>query len=189
MMDAIQLIAQEFTTGNFFEFGTADEYMQRVDSAMQRIQHSPDRIRFLGHLLIDLDRQAKQHRKQCTKPAGKCNLEKNLMKVSYFLEQESLRYGAPAVADRFTPKEEESALDMLRHVLNNQEQLKAGQGVIAEEIEELKELMGILGKRKWYRLFAGSLLNWAGSEVTSQLLGPGLAEEINAVLGQVKALN
>ncbi|MCL4281592.1 MAG: hypothetical protein KJZ58_04945 [Flavobacteriales bacterium] len=183
-MNVIRQLAEEFTKKNRNYYESKD-YLPKARQAAHEIDSRKDRIDFLTILLEDQVKWIMEHRAtNCTSP--NCSYEKAYPKNSYFLNQELARLGVNVDEDAFTPEERDSMLDRLDQILKDLEQIRDGQGIIAQDVEDLKDLM-YLGKRKWKRQFAGTVGDWVAAGMVSEAVAKPLVEKIAGAMGSLSA--
>ena len=90
--------------------------------------------------------------------------------------------------DAFTTEEKNAQSDRLDQILSDLSSLKAGQEAIwtdmQEQLDELRSYF-FLGKKKWYRLAAGTFGEMVTSGVISETVSKGLLGELSKASAQL----
>ncbi|HMN05070.1 MAG TPA: hypothetical protein PKD45_05025 [Flavobacteriales bacterium] len=181
-MNVIRQLAAEFIEENRDYYGSKD-YLPKARQAIHDIDSKADRIQFLSLLLEDQVSWITKHRHDgCDNPD--CSFEKAYIRNHYFLNQELKRIGVRVDEDGFTSEERDTIMDRLDQILNELEQIKDGQGIVAQDVEDLKDLM-YLGKRRWKRQFAATVGEWVGAGMVSKVVVEPLVQEVAVILGSL----
>jgi len=183
-MDVIDQLAQEFLEENL-DFVQSDDFIPKLKQAAEYIDAKADRIRFITGIMEGVTGWIDNHRKDCKQ--ADCYAEGIYRKVSYFLQQELGRLGVVVDEDAFSTQERDAMHEKLEKILNELAQIKEGQGVVAQDVEDLKDLM-YLGKKKWYKQYVGTVSGWVTSGVIKEATAKPLLATMNDMLGQLSAL-
>ena len=183
-MNVIHQLAAEFLEENL-DLMESKEFVPRAKQAALEIHSKADRILFLTLVLEGSTKHIEDHRQGCKAPD--CGPEGAYRKVSYFLQQELAGLDVVIDHNAFTPDERDAIQDRLDTILNELAQVKEGQGIVAGDVEELKDLM-YLGKKKWHRQFTGAVADWVGSGIVSEAVAKPLLDQMGNMLGDLPAL-
>ncbi|QQR85357.1 MAG: hypothetical protein IPJ76_12135 [Flavobacteriales bacterium] len=180
-MSFITQLAERFNEENFDNVDAHGKFISQAKGQISAIDSKRDRIEFLTVVLEENRRRYDEHKPKCGSPSS-CQLNFAHESVGYFLTQELTRLGAVVDEDAFTPEEKDAKSDKLDQVLNDLSSLKAGQGAIwtdmQEQLDELRSYF-FLGKKKWYRLAAGTFGEMVLSGMISESVSKGLLSELN----------
>lgn len=182
-MDVIRQLANEFLERER-DYIEADAFIPKARKAAKEIDAKADRVQFLTLIMQGLTKWYEDHL-PCNET--NCWMDPPYKKASYFLSQELARLDVRVDTNTFTSVERDALLAKLDKVLEELEQIKAGQGVVAEEVEELKDLM-YLGKQKWHRQYVGTVSDWVASGVITEATAKPLLEAIRNALNELPTL-
>lgn len=129
-----------------------------VESKLYSFKRDRDKLDFLKILRQKSVEDLEQHMKTCSG----CGIEKDKKSGIFVLDQEIDQINKyysfePNDNDKFTPKEESETHEKLNKIIDQLNKLGLGQEIIFNEIEELKSHFD-LGKKNWYQLFKGKLI-------------------------------
>jgi len=183
-MDVIRQLADEFMErkrGHIEE----ETFIPKAREAAHEIDAKSDRVKFLTHIMEDVTKWIDKHRLACKKTD--CGPQAAYRKVSYFLNQELARLDVVVDQDAFTTSERDAMHEKLDTILNELAQIKKGQGIVAQDVEDLKDLM-YLGKQKWYRQYVGTVSEWVASGIVEEATAKPLVEAARNLLSLLPAL-
>lgn len=186
-MGFITQLAERFNEDNFDNVEAHQSFIAKAKSQVADIDDKRDRISFLTTVLEENRRRYDEHKPKCSAP-DRCGLNFAHENVGYSLTQELTRLGAVMDEDAFTAEEKDAQSDKLDQILNDLSSLKAGQEVIWTDIQEqLEELRSyfFLGKKKWYRLAAGTFGEMVASGMISESVSKGLLAELGKASAQL----
>ena len=180
-MSFITHLANRFNEDNFDNVEAYPDFIAKAKSQVADIDDKRDRMKFLATILEENRRRYDEHMPKCTAP-DTCRSNFAYESVGYFLTQELTRLGAVMDEDAFTTDEKDVQSDKLDQILEDLSSLKAGQEAIwtdmQEQLEELRSYF-FLGKKKWYRLAAGTLGEMVASGLISETISKGLLAELS----------
>lgn len=180
-MSFITQLAGRFNEENFDNVDAHGEFIAQAKSQVSAIDSENDRIKFLTIVLEENRRRYDQHKPKCQSPST-CHINFAHESVGYFLTQELTRLGAVMDEDAFTADEKDAQSNKLDQILNDLSSLKAGQEAIwtdmQEQLDELRAYF-FLGKKKWYRLAAGTFGEMVASGLIGETVSKGLLSELN----------
>lgn len=186
-MDFIKRKAKDFTDEHFLGgISSADHILSEAKSVVYDIDKGVDKIRFLNFILEKNNADYTEHLKVC-RDKEDCPKNYAYEGVAYYLSQELDRLGAGIDGDTFTEAERNEAESKLDKILKDLNEVKLGQQVIFEELNEMRDLF-FLGKKKWYQLFIGKSVDMTASGIVSETISKQMIEEakrhLPALLGQ-----
>lgn len=168
-MDFIKRKAKDFTDEHFLEgIASADKLVQEARNEILNIDNKSDKIKFLNLVLEKNNLDYLAHLKVCTNKE-ECPANFSYEKITYYLSQELARLGIQIDEDTFTKEEKEATESKLDQILKELNELKLGQQIIFEELNEMRELY-FLGKKKWYQLLVGKGVEMAAGGIISETL-------------------
>lgn len=178
-MDIIERIANQiFTTQIQRGPKPHSEVMSLVKSKIYDINSKNDQIKFLDYLLKNSVLNFSEHMKVCTSPET-CRKNFEYESIIFYLQQELIKLGIILDENTFTDSEIISAESKLEEVLEELKKVKLGQEIIYEdltkEIDELKSYF-FLGKKNWYQLFAGKIVDMTVSGIVSETASKQIIE-------------
>lgn len=180
MKNIANQLAQEFLEKNE-DFVESDQFVPNARAVAHEIDSKSDRIVFLTHIMAHLTRALEKHG-DCGNP--RCTVASSHNKVLYFLKQELARLDVAVNRDPFTSSERDAIFEKLEAILNELAQMKDGQGIVAQDVEDLKDLI-YLGKQKWKRQFAGTITEWVGAGMVSEAWAKPLLNEVGSAVDQM----
>lgn len=183
-MDVIRQFVDEFL-GHHPDFIQSDDFIPKARRFAHDIDAKDDRIKFFTLLMQRITKWIEEHRTQCKK--NDCGFEKTYSRVNYFLQQELSRLNVVVDKDAFTTSEWDAIHAKLDAILNDLDQLKEGQGIVAQDVEDLKDLM-YLGKQKWHRQFVGTVSEWVGAGMVSDAVAKPMVSEMKNAFDQLPGL-
>lgn len=175
-MAFIEKLTARFIESQFDYIESGEPFINKARAESNSIDAKADRIRFLAGLLEEIHRLYDEHKLECTSPHD-CRENFAYENAQYFLTQELGRLDVVIDKDAFTTEEKVDALAKLDRILNELEQLKCGQEIIAADLEELRTLI-YLGKKKWYRQVFGTIGSWTAAGMISETVSKGLLSEL-----------
>lgn len=168
-MDFIKRKAKDFTDEHYL--GGIESVHKLVSEAryiVSDIDNHMDKIKFLNLLLEKNNLNYSEHLKVC-KNKDDCPLNYSYESVAYYLSQELERLGVKLDGDIFTEEEKNQAESKIDQILKDLTEVKLGQQIIFEEINEMRNLY-FLGKKKWYQLIIGKAFEMAASGIVSETI-------------------
>lgn len=183
-MDVIRQLAEEFLDRNL-DLLDSDGFIPKARAAAHDIDAKADRVLFITLVMQGITKPYEAHL-PCNN--ANCGWEGPYQKVSYFLRQELARLDVVIDQDAFTTSERDAMNERLDTILNELALIKEGQGVVAEDVEDLKDLM-YLGKPKWHRQFIGTVSEWVASGMVTEATARPLLGVVRNALNQLPALS
>ncbi len=182
-MSVANQLAEEFweENGNYV---SSDEFIPKARTIAHDIDAKVDRIVFITLIMSKVTASLEEHG-TCGDPS--CRMEPVCKKVLYYLQQELSRMDVVVDQDPFSSRERDAIFEKLEDILNELAQIKEGQGIVAQDVEDLKDLM-YLGKNKWYKQYAGTVTGWVASGMVSEATAKPLMEIMHNALSQLPAL-
>jgi hypothetical protein len=183
-MDPIQIIAEDFVSQHIcYDTPNANELINAAQTELINNNDRLDKIKFLN---IVLEANTAQYERHKSGPTGctslTCGPSKAHTLISYRLGQELTSLGVTIDEDTFTVEEKRIADEKLQEILDGIKTIKNGQQIIYDElvkqINDLKDLQ-YLGKKKWYRQFAGTLVEMVANNVVDEAI-------VKPILGNLK---
>jgi len=183
MMSIPGQLAEEFWEKNG-DYVNSDRFVPGARAMAQEIDAKDDRVVFITRTMEHVFSALEAHGK-CGNPH--CSVESSHNKALYFLKQELSRLDVVVDRDPFTSDERDRIFDKLQTILDELAQVKEGQGIVAQDVEDLKDMM-YLGKRKWKKVFTGTVAEWVGSGIVSEAWAKPLLNEMGSAVDQMLAV-
>lgn len=183
-MNVIRQLAEEFIDQNL-DMVEPRDIVPKARASAGEIDSKADRTVFITLILEAITKEVETHRRTCSRTD--CAYETTFRKVSYFLQQELARLDVVVDQDAFTSSERDSILNKLDSVLRELEQIKAGQAIIAQDVEDLKDLM-YMGKKKWQRQFVGTVSDWVAAGLVSEAVAKPMLGAMREFFNQLPGL-
>jgi hypothetical protein len=173
-MDIVKNRANEYANRIYIWSGyiDPDEVIQNVNAEVYKIRPQADKIKYLTTFLERNSKSLQEHEIKCIKK-GDCELETNLHTIAYFLNQELETLGVIIDSNAFSSEEKLNLENRLDGLLKDNEQLRNGQEILFNELQELKNLF-YLGKKNWWQLLLGK----TGEMVAGGIIGETLSKQI-----------
>lgn len=139
-----------------------------VESKLYSFKRDRDKLDFLKILRQKSVEDLEEHMKTCTG----CPIEKDKKSGIFVLDQEidlineSFTYN-PDKEDQFSTQEESDVHNKLNDIIDRLNKQGLGQQIIFNEIEELKYHFN-LGKKNWFQLFKGKLVDLSLEKVLDE---------------------
>ncbi len=182
-MNVINQIVEDFWDENR-NYVESVMFIPRVRAEAGEIDSKSDRVVFITSIMARLSVELEQHG-VCGNPH--CTVESSYNKALYFLRQELSRLDVVVDHDPFSSVERDAVFGKLDDILNELAQIKTGQGIVAQDVEDLKNHL-YLGRKKWKRLCTGTIADWVGSGIISEAVSKPLLEEMSKMLNELPAL-
>ena len=182
-MDIIIHLADKFSKLFIRDGSTPNELIEEAKIEVGKIYDPLDKIKFLQFVIEKNRESQEEHFKDC-KQRENCVRLINHKKIDYFLCQELKMLGTHKFEDTFSNFEIKEYNEKIYKILSDIEVLKDGQKIIYEDLsEQLNELKDLyfLGKKKWYQIVVGKVIEMASSGIISQTISKEIIEQINEV--------
>lgn len=160
-----ELQAQEFAE-EFFNSSkpnTLENLKDRLDSKLYLFRKDKDQLDFLKVLVDEVNKDIESHEVDCTRD-GCCYREERdpgVFLIQQEIDEINERFEfEPKKEDVFSVEDEISLHNKLNIIIRQLNRQDAGQEVLFEEIESLKNHFS-LGKKTWFQLLKGKLVDVA----------------------------
>lgn len=163
-MNIIEKDAEQFYQYDFLnngKFNDLSNLKSTISSKLYDFNRDRDKLDFLKTIRVITKRDIEEHMKTCSNSG--CGYDKEREIGIFVIDQEiddiNEYYSfEPKKKDSFTPEQESVLHDKLNNILDKLERQGFGQEIIFNEIEELKNHFN-LGKKNWFQLFKGKLID------------------------------
>lgn len=145
--------------------------------SLEDIDEKIDKIAYLQHILENNEMKLQEHLKVC-KGGEECDTNYAHNKVTYYLSQELTRLDA-VPTDAFSADDKERAETQLKDIQEQLSKLMAGQEVLFNELDEMKQYF-FLGKKKWTQLLMGKLTEMVVGGIVAEYSAKPLLEAVKA---------
>ena len=139
-----------------------------------------DKLFFLNVLRKEIENEKLEHEKKCTTKNCAFSQEKDLgiFVVDQEIDDISEYYEfKPKPEDEFSTEERVDFHNRLNEIADRLEKLGYGQEIIFEEIDSLKENFN-LGKKNWFQLLKGKLIDLGLQKVLNETIIKDLYQEL-----------
>jgi len=154
------------------------EDISDIDSKLHTIRTNEERVQFITYLISHINDIVAKHNAKCNN--ANCPVDDYSQDVLYHLYGELNDYGIITDKEPFSTEETYSNNNVLNKIIQQLEELKAGQEIIYDEldikiidsaIEEAESLKGlqVLGRSKWLKLVSGFLVEYSGTKVLDEV--------------------
>lgn len=170
-------LANRYLIGNFDEH---KELLNSVKDELYNVDNPIDKINFINIILDRNKSEYEKHKLVCKNPMT-CPQNYAHENVTYFLSQEINRLGGNSNKDNFTEDEKLQAESKIDQILKDLNEVKFGQQIIYDDLKkELNELRDLyfLGKRKWYQMFTGKIIDMTMSGIVSETISKQIIDII-----------
>ena len=150
---------------------TIENLKDRLDSKMYLFRKDKDQLDFLKVLVNEINIDIDKHESECTRKGCQYREERDpgLFLIQQEIDEINERFDyEPKKEDVFSVEDEISLHNKLNNIIEQLNHQDAGQEVLFEEIESLKNHFS-LGKKTWFQLLKGKLVDVAvekGIEIT-----------------------
>lgn len=182
-MNVAKQLAEEFWKKNK-DHVDSDQFIPRAKTIVADIDAKGDRIVILTHIMAKVTTALEKHGNCGTRY---CTVEPSHQKALYFLRQELSRLDVVVDQDPFTSTERDAIFANLEDILNELAQIKEGQGIVAQDVEDLKDVM-YLGKMKWYKQYVGTVSGWVASGIVTEATAKPFLEVVRKAWNQLPVL-
>jgi hypothetical protein len=169
----------EVFRGSIPVHGTFEE---EFESNIGWLRTDKDKIDYINYIIKELNTIFEIHQKGCRDE--QCNKPYHYQMITYFLQHELADFGIVFNEDSFTTEDKLKADDILQKIIDDLNEIKAGQEVIFNEINELKDLY-FLGKKKWYQLLAGKSFDMVASGIVSETVCKKIIQEFSVPMAKL----
>jgi hypothetical protein len=183
MMNIPRQLAEDFWEENS-DHVNSKEFIPKAREAAHEIDAKGDQIVFLTDIMAKVSAALEGHG-ACGN--SHCTVEPSHQKAIYFLRQELSRLDVVVDQDPFSSTERDIILERLEQILNELAQIKEGQGIVAQDVEGLQDLM-YLGKQKWHRQFVGTVSDWVGAGMVSEAVAKPMLSAMQTAFDQLPGL-
>jgi len=163
-----------------------------INSQLYAISREQDKIVFLNKLKRLVSEELEKHRKDCKNP-GKCAEEEEKGFALFAIDQllvkgaKESHYEPEQTSDEFTADDITNLNIKMDTIIAMLKELGVQHDEIYDEINDLRNHTN-LGKKNWWCLFKGKMIEWAGSGVSGIVL-QRIAEETGVIESFEKALH
>lgn len=187
-MNIIEKIAQRSYENNIAYTNINErDSINNIKLQLYDFENQLDKIKFISIHIDLVNKNYQEHLKTC-KNLENCGENEKAETLIFYLQQELINLGAQTDNDTFTYEEQVNKNSQLEEILQQFNELKAGQQTIYEdvlkEIQELKELY-FLGKKKWHQLLAGKIVEMAAGGIISETISKDLLSTIRPSIGNL----
>ncbi|NDI97755.1 hypothetical protein GWA97_01520 [Flavobacterium sp. LaA7.5] len=161
-----------------------------ISSKLLDFNRDSDKLEFLSVARKNISEERIKHEKQCTG----CSKSQDYETILFCLEQEYddikkyFKYEVPD-ENQFSTLEEINIITKLNEVLENLSELRMGQEVIFNEIDDLKQHFN-LGKKNWFDLLKGKLISLCAEKVIEEAIAKkvynSLAKEVSSITNYIE---
>lgn len=150
---------------------TLENLKDRLDSKLYLFRKDKDRLDFLKVLVNEINKDIEEHEADCTRKGCQYREEREpgIFLIQQEIDEINDRFEfEPKKEDTFSVEDEISLHNKLNSIIEQLNRQDAGQEVLFEEIESLKNHFN-LGKKTWFQLLKVKLVDVAvekGIEVT-----------------------
>jgi hypothetical protein len=171
--DVIDKRASEFAS--FFEYNTFQDlnwYNEEVLAELSPIRRASDQRYFLNRLRYHL-------KAMCEGSGGKSTVEQDYPNLIFVIDQllDELNDGGEFDKESFSIEENHELISKIAQLQNDLSEIKAGNQVLFEELEELKQMLN-LGKKNWKQLLTGKLFDMIVGETIDKATGGRIYESL-----------
>lgn len=154
---------------------------EKLTAKLYDFNRDKDKLDFLKILRQDTLIQKNKHLEGCQKPS--CNFPKDRDYGIFVIDQEidsinEFYTFEPKSKDKFTSEEESNLHSKLNEIIDKLEKQGLGQEIIYEEIESLKNHFN-LGKRNWFQLLKGKVIDLTVEKVLDKTVVMGIYETLS----------
>lgn len=163
-----------------------------IDSKLAVFNRDRDKLDFLKVLISETKKDVAKHEETCTNENCKYDKERSL--GVFLMEQEIDTINEyftfePKNEDKFSVEEETSLHNKLNQIIEKLNKQELGQEILFEEIESLKNHFN-LGKKTWFQLLKGKLVEITGEKIIEATVATeilkGLSDGYNEVIKWIK---
>lgn len=183
IMNIAKQLAEEFWEDDQNYIGSK-QFIPNARTTAHDIDAKADRVVFLTTIMSKVTTEMENHG-SCGDPY--CTHEPWCAKALYFLRQELSRLDVIVDKDPFSSKERDVIYEKLQDVLDELAQIKEGQGIVAQDVEDLKDLL-YLGKKNWLKQYTGTVTEWVAAGVIAETTAKPLLEEFRRVVFELPGL-
>ncbi len=183
-MNVVEKEAVEYAEYKFFNeelHCTIDNLSNHLSSKLYSIKRKKDKLFFLNILRKEVLNQKLEHEKTCTTVNCGTSQEKEtgLFVIDQEIEEISQSYEyQPKYSDEFSSEKKSELHNSLNEIKERLTELGFGQQIIFDELDELKEHLN-LGKKNWFQLLKGKLLDLTVSKVLEKTVIKEIYEKLS----------
>ncbi|WP_397445352.1 hypothetical protein [Polaribacter sp. R77954] len=152
----------------------AGRVLDKTKDLLYVVDERSDQIQVISQILEANQKAYSEHLKVCTNPEG-CQTNASHEEVEYILSKELRGLGINTNSDTFTSEEKYSFEQKIDQIIADLKDVKDGQELIFNELEELKKWF-ILGKKNWKQLLLGKTSEMVAAGVISSSISDPLIE-------------
>ena len=172
-MNIVEKEAKDFKY-DFFDgelICSIDNLKDKLTSKLYNFNRDKDKLFFLNVLRKEVEKEKLEHEKTCTH-VGSCSISEEKETGMFVIDQEiegiSNYYDfEPKKEDQFDVADRVDLHNKLNDIADKLTKLGYGQEIIFTEIDELKEQFN-LGKKNWFQLLKGKLLDLTVSKTLEE---------------------
>ncbi len=150
---------------------TMENLKERLETKLYLFRKEKDQLDFLKVLVNEINRDLTEHESDCRNKSCRYREEREpgIFLIQQEIDEINERFEfEPKKEDAFSVEDEISLHNKLNEIIEKLDRQDAGQEVLFEEIESLKNHFN-LGKKTWFQLLKGKLVDVAiekGIEIT-----------------------
>jgi hypothetical protein len=157
---------------NRVKINNLENLKDKLITKLYNFNRDKDKLDFLKTLRQDSLTQKEEHLARCQKPGCDFPIARDygLFVIDQEIDTINEYYSyEPKTKDKFTAAEESALHSKLNYIIDKLDKLGLGQGIIYEEIESLKNHFN-LGKRNWFQLLKGKVIDIATEKVVERVI-------------------
>lgn len=182
-MNIIEEEAKKFSK-NFYmgnNINNLENLKDKLNTKLYDFSRDRDKLDFLKILREDTMIEKENHLKECRQVG--CDFPKERDYGLFVIDQEIDSINEyfvfePKSKDKFSPEEEANLHNKLNEIIDKLNKQGLGQEIIYEEIESLKNHFN-LGKRNWFQLLKGKVIDLALEKVLEKTIVAGIYETLS----------
>lgn len=174
-----QQFAKEFY--NSSKPNTLESLKDRLDSKLYLLRKDKDKLNFLKVLNQEIKLDIESHESECTRSG--CEYREDKDSGIFLIKQEIDSINEyfsfePKSEDKFSTEEETSLHIKLNEIIERLKNQDLGQEILFEEIESLKNHFN-LGKKTWFQLLKGKLLEVTSEKIIEATVASEILKELS----------
>ena len=160
---------------------TLENLKASIDSKLVVFNREKDKLDFLKVLISETKKDVAKHEETCTNE--NCKYDKERCLGVFLMEQEIDTINEyftfePKNEDKFSVEEETSLHNKLNEIIEKLNKQELGQEILFDEIESLKNHFN-LGKKTWFQLLKGKLLEVTGEKIIEATVATEVLKELS----------
>lgn len=155
------------------------DVIEKLENELSPIHSKQDKITIITTFLEVNEREKIEHQKRCHSKL--CDNDATSDEITYYLNQELLKYGVSLNGDVFSTDEKRNLENKIDELAVQMETLLQGQKIILDalisELEELKQYL-YTGKKTWGQLLLGKITEMVAGGVISDSIGHSITDSL-----------